>query len=155
MRITKISNTCQELSFENADILISYQTIVGLFIPTRGFYITDEYHSVTTTKHIKLWLQDRRISDPIAISQDTLDNIKIAIEIPDMEAKTDTIINQYGHEIDFESAVNLMDDNLRELLHNLPGSTDASPQEFFDAYCLVHRVKFGGEWELDKPNPVY
>lgn len=54
--------------------------------------------------------------------------------------------NQYEIEINFEAAAILMDDELREELHN-----DIAPcteQEFFDAYCERHLVKYGEDWEL-------
>lgn len=63
------------------------------------------------------------------------------------------VINQNGAEIDFEVAVSLMDDDLREEL-----SADLAPcteQEFFSAYAKAHENKFGEEWELAKENPCY
>ena len=42
-----------------------------------------------------------------------------------------------GHEIDFEAAVILMDDGLREELHSeMAGS--CTEQEFLDAYVAAH-----------------
>ena len=47
----------------------------------------------------------------------------------------------------YEAAVNLMDDELRELLHaNL---APCSEQEFFDAYLDAHCVKYGEEFRID------
>ncbi len=65
---------------------------------------------------------------------------------------TMTICNQYGVSIEFDVAVNMMDDNIREALH-AEGIDDA--QEFFNCYAVAHLNKFGESWELDKPNPVY
>lgn len=61
------------------------------------------------------------------------------------------VTNDFGLEIDFETAVNLMDDDIREEL-NAKGIE--SIQEFFDAYAEAHLEKFGEAWELDNPNPV-
>lgn len=64
-----------------------------------------------------------------------------------------TVINEYGVQIDYEAAVNLMDDELREEIH-----MDIAPcteQEFFDEYARRHEQKFGEPWELAKPNPVF
>ena len=61
--------------------------------------------------------------------------------------------NNYGVEIDWNTAVYLMDDDLREEL-----SADLAPcteQEFFEAYEKAHENKFGEEWELAKENPCY
>ena len=65
-----------------------------------------------------------------------------------------TITNRYGVIIDFDTAVNLMDDDTREAIH-ATGSYDDNPQGFFDAYAAAHLAKYGTPWELDKPNPVY
>ena len=64
-----------------------------------------------------------------------------------------TVKNNYGVEIDWNTAVNLMDDDLREEL-----SDDLAPcteQEFFEAYAKAHDNKFGEAWELAKDNPCY
>ena len=64
-----------------------------------------------------------------------------------------TITNEFGVEINFDAAVNFMDDEIREMLHEeIAPCTD---QEFFDAYCEAHEDKFDEEWELAKENPVF
>ncbi len=61
--------------------------------------------------------------------------------------------NEWGTEIDFEVAVQYMDDDLREELHaSLAPTTD---QIFFDAYAKAHEEKFGEPFEFAKENPVY
>lgn len=63
------------------------------------------------------------------------------------------VINTYGVEIDFDSAVNMMDDETREAV-----AFEMAPcedQKFFDAYVVAHAEKFGEEWELAKANPVW
>lgn len=61
--------------------------------------------------------------------------------------------NENGKELNFDAAVILMDDDIREELHDeLAPCTD---QEFFDAYAKAHAEKFGEEWELAKANPVW
>lgn len=48
-----------------------------------------------------------------------------------------------GKTIDFAAAVNLMDDDIREDLHNrMAPCTD---QEFLDAYVEAHAAKYEGE----------
>ena len=48
-----------------------------------------------------------------------------------------------GKTIDFDAAVNLMDDEIRENLHNkMAPCTD---QEFMDAYVQAHAAKFDDE----------
>lgn len=63
------------------------------------------------------------------------------------------VTNSYGKEIDFEAAVMLMDDEIREEVH-----TEYSPcsdQEFFDAYCKLHLQKTCEEFVCDTQNPCY
>ena len=49
----------------------------------------------------------------------------------------------YGNEVNFEAAAELMDDELREELHQELAPCTA--QEFFDAYAKAHAEKFDGE----------
>ena len=61
------------------------------------------------------------------------------------------VINTNGKEVDFDAAVALMDDDLREAI---AGTVDTY-QEFFAAYEKAHEAKFGEPWELSKANPVW
>ena len=63
-----------------------------------------------------------------------------------------TVYNINGAHVNFEAAVNLMDDELREQLH---AEGYESEQEFFTAYEKAHAEKFGEEWALSSPLPVY
>lgn len=63
------------------------------------------------------------------------------------------VINKSGTQINYDAAVQLMDDEIREELHaQLAPCTD---QEFFTAYEAAHEEKFGEEWELSKENPCW
>lgn len=64
-----------------------------------------------------------------------------------------TVKNFYGVKIDFDTAVSLMDDEIREQIH-----ADMAPcgeQEFFDEYSKRHEQRFCKAWELAKENPCY
>lgn len=51
-----------------------------------------------------------------------------------------------GEMVDFEAAVNLMDDEIREAVHaDLAPCTD---QEFMDEYARRHEEKYGQSFEL-------
>ena len=63
------------------------------------------------------------------------------------------VINENGTAVDFEVAVVLMDDDIRERLHTK--LCPCSEQEFFTAYEAAHAEEFGEEWELSKKNPTY
>ena len=63
------------------------------------------------------------------------------------------VINMNGTEINYEAAVELMDDEICESLNfELAPCTE---QEFFTAYEKAHAEKYGEEWELSKENPCY
>ena len=63
------------------------------------------------------------------------------------------VINKNGYALDYDAAVNMMDDDLLEELHaQLAPCTE---QEFFTAYEAAHAEKFGEEWELSKENPCW
>ena len=61
-----------------------------------------------------------------------------------------TVENEAGEKIDYEAAVQLMDDEIRESLHR--HLAPCSDQKFFDAYCEVHLKAFGKEFP---PNASY
>lgn len=61
--------------------------------------------------------------------------------------------NENGVSIDFNAAVSLMDDEIREAIH-----ADLAPcteQEFFTAYEKAYTDKYGEAWELSKSNPQW
>lgn len=63
------------------------------------------------------------------------------------------VINKNGVEINFDAAVALMDDDLREELN--AELAPCSDQEFFSAYESRHEAKYGEEWALSVENPCY
>ena len=63
------------------------------------------------------------------------------------------VINTNGTTIDFETAVYMMDDELRESIH--AALSPCTEQEFFTAYEKAHAEKYGEEWELSKENPCF
>ena len=56
------------------------------------------------------------------------------------------VINQNGAEIDFEVAVSLMDDEIREDLNR--ELAPCSEQEVFSAYEKAHAEKYGEEFQI-------
>lgn len=63
------------------------------------------------------------------------------------------VINKNGSEIDFEAAVQHMDDEIREAVHaELAPCTE---QEFFTAYEAAHEKATGEEWFLSSSNPIW
>ena len=49
----------------------------------------------------------------------------------------------YGNDVNFDAAVALMDDDIREQLHDQ--TAPCTEQESFDAYAKAHAEKFDGE----------
>ena len=63
------------------------------------------------------------------------------------------VIKMKGTEINYEAAVELMDDEICESLNfEIAPCTE---QEFFTAYEKAHAEKYGEEWELSKEYPCY
>ena len=62
------------------------------------------------------------------------------------------VTNENGILIDFDAAVQMMDDDIREQLHAEGYETE---QKFFTAYERAHEEKFGEPWELSKQNPTW
>ena len=56
-----------------------------------------------------------------------------------------TITDYNGNKIDFEAAVMLMDDEIREQIH-AEGIEDE--QEFYNEYCEKHYEKYNEEFEI-------
>ena len=85
--------------------------------------------------------------------------IKELEEYSPADAKAGNIVtNGYGVDINYDVAVNLMDDEIREQLHEelvMQSDQDCTEQKFFDEYCKAHEDKYGEEWELAKENPCY
>lgn len=63
------------------------------------------------------------------------------------------VTNLNGAELDFESTIDYMDDDIRESLHT--ALAPCSDQEFFTSYEKAHIEKFGEEWFLSSSNPCY
>lgn len=63
------------------------------------------------------------------------------------------VTNIYNVEIDFDVAIELMDDELREELH--AKLTPCAEQDFFNAYAQAHEERYNEIWELNKENPIY
>lgn len=62
------------------------------------------------------------------------------------EVKKMKVINRHGHEINFEAAVSLMDDEIREDLNR--ELAPCTEQEFFQAYEKAYEEKYGEEFQI-------
>jgi hypothetical protein len=63
------------------------------------------------------------------------------------------VTNKNGYELDYESAVQYMNDDIREQLHN--ELSPCTEQEFFTAYENEHEKVYNEEWVLSASNPQW
>jgi len=59
--------------------------------------------------------------------------------------KIDQVVTVRGQPVDFDAAVNLMDDDLREAIHD--AFIEGTDQDFIDMYAAGHAAKFGEEFQ--------
>ena len=58
MKVKSIGANKTELELKDLTMLISYQTPAALIRYPGGALKTSEFHSVTTSKHVNMWLRD-------------------------------------------------------------------------------------------------
>jgi hypothetical protein len=58
MQIENIGSHQTEVQTDKARILFSYKTPVAAWISGKGYVRTNQFWSVTTSKHINSWLRD-------------------------------------------------------------------------------------------------
>lgn len=63
------------------------------------------------------------------------------------------IENSYGQNFDWDTVVNLMDDDIREQVH--AEIAPCTPQEFYNRYCVLHFEKYGDYFGFEYSNPQY
>lgn len=63
------------------------------------------------------------------------------------------VVNKNGYELDFDAAVDFMDDEIREKLYDKVAP--CTEQEFFTAYEEEHEKATGEEWFLSDSNPTW
>lgn len=59
---------------------------------------------------------------------------------------TKQITTTQGHAVDFDAAVNLMDDEIREAVH---AEAIEDEQAFFDRYAALHAAKYGTDFVVN------
>lgn len=63
------------------------------------------------------------------------------------------VFNYYGERIDFDAAVQFMDDEIRERLHVELAPCDS--QYFYERYCEEHKKKYGEDFFTEEKNIVW
>ena len=65
--MTTIAPNQIELKLNNGvTIFFSYKTPVAAFVPGKGYIRTEEYHSVTTSRHTNKWVGPNAVKVPQA-----------------------------------------------------------------------------------------
>lgn len=76
-------------------------------------------------------------------------NFNRVLTVPFDEAHyyiTGCVRTEDGQDVNYDQAVELMDDEIREQLHD--ELSPCSPQKFFDAYCEAHQDKYGESFRV-------
>lgn len=75
MKLTPIKANMTELDLGNGvTVLFSYKTPVA-YVSNGGEFVTRQYYSRTTTKHINSWLQSRGCFEAIKVDQSEIDSL--------------------------------------------------------------------------------
>jgi hypothetical protein len=61
MKVKQVTTTSTQVSLaDGTEVLYSYSTPVAALVPGRGWLRTNEFHSVTTSKHINRWFRENK-----------------------------------------------------------------------------------------------
>lgn len=80
-------------------------------------------------------------------------SIRERAALPDEQENIMNVRNANGKTFDFNDAITMMDDEIREKIAN--DGVQKTEQEFLSAYERAHFDKYGTEWELSKANPIW
>jgi len=76
MRLTPIAANQTEVETKDARIFFSYSTPVAAYVFGRGFVRSQEFFSVTTSRHINKWIGvDAKTDTTEKVSQDYLNSL--------------------------------------------------------------------------------
>ena len=76
MRLTPIATNQTEVETKDARIFFSYSTPVAAYVFGRGFVRSQEFFSVTTSRHINKWIGvDAKTDTTEKVSQDFLNSL--------------------------------------------------------------------------------
>jgi len=75
MQLTPIASNMTEIETDDARILFSYKTPVAAYVFGKGYFKTDKFWSVTTSRHINKWMGSQTAKDCALMLQSDLDNL--------------------------------------------------------------------------------
>ena len=82
MRIKSLGKNKTLVTIGDHEIFVSYETPVAGFISGLGYFKTDEYFSVTTSRHINEYLPDPSKVNPVIVPQYRIDDFMLNGTIP-------------------------------------------------------------------------
>ena len=81
MRLTPIATNQTEVETKDARIFFSYSTPVAAYVFGRGYVRSQEFFSVTTSRHINKWIGvDAKTDTTEKVSQDFLNSLAYSQE---------------------------------------------------------------------------
>ena len=76
MRVKQVTVTSTQISLaDGTEVLFSYETPVAALVPGKGWIRTEEFYSVTTSKHINRWLANNCGGEVQTVPQWDLDQL--------------------------------------------------------------------------------
>jgi hypothetical protein len=76
MRVKQVTVTSTQVSLaDGTEVLFSYQTPVAALVPGKGWMRTEEFYSVTTSKHINRWLAENCGGEVATVPQWDIDQL--------------------------------------------------------------------------------
>lgn len=76
MKVTQVTTTSTQISLaDGTEVLFSYSTPVAALVPGKGWIRTEQFYSVTTSKHINRWLAENCGGDVATVPQWEVDQL--------------------------------------------------------------------------------
>ncbi len=81
MKLNQVTQNQTEIELGDRTVFFSYSTPVAVFVPGQGVKVTEQYHSVTTSKHINQFVQRTGAKTVEKVPQSFLDDLGNRITI--------------------------------------------------------------------------
>jgi hypothetical protein len=76
MKVTQVTVTSTQISLaDGTEVLFSYSTPVAALVPGKGWIRTEQFYSVTTSKHINRWLAENCGGEVATVPQWEVDQL--------------------------------------------------------------------------------
>jgi hypothetical protein len=76
MKVKSLGANKTEIQFSDGRcVLVSYETPVAAFVPGRGWLRSGKRYSVTTSKHVNMWVRDNGGYPALVVPQEEIDAI--------------------------------------------------------------------------------